>query len=455
MQTSVPMGRIAVFLGDHGGSVTAWMLLWSALFLALGGLAVDAVNAYRTQAILQSTADMAAHAALVEIVKANELASGSDVADIRAEAVLVARANMPPGAYGEVAMASDIEIGTWDGSAFTNTGELAGANAARVVVRRTAARGNPLPLSFLRILGRGSWDIAAQAIAAHSAGACQGSRGQQIGIFSAGHLRIDSRNRAGEGFCLYGFDGVGYGQNNVGGLASPDATVPGGSTILASPDRGNIEADDGRPEPGFAQAADTIGIERPDPYIDAIGIAGANPLPPTRQALVALADPAMIDTANPVYKVTCAGGSLSYDQIDEVIRDITLVYDCPRVSFASGMKFTNVTLVNIHDPAGGSSNITFSANAELRSNRCAGGSERMDLYTHGSVTLNGKAKVEGLFAVIGGDLGDANAQLEARDLIAIYTGGNATFTSRSEFFGCSTGAGAPLASGARRFRIVR
>ncbi len=68
---------------------------------------------------------------------------------------------------------NDVQIGFWDTTAhtFTVVTDPTTANAVRVTGVRSAARGTAIPLTFLRALGRSSFDISAQSIAMLTPGA--------------------------------------------------------------------------------------------------------------------------------------------------------------------------------------------------------------------------------------------------------------------------------------------
>jgi hypothetical protein len=77
--------------------------------------------------------------------------------------------NTADGATVRLVADKDVEFGTWDKQAKTFT-TLTGtnrsaANAVRVTVRRTAARGNPVSLMFGAILGKRQMDIEVRATA--------------------------------------------------------------------------------------------------------------------------------------------------------------------------------------------------------------------------------------------------------------------------------------------------
>jgi Flp pilus assembly protein TadG len=68
---------------------------------------------------------------------------------------------------------NDVQLGFWDTvhKTFTVVSDPTTANAVKVTAVRTAARGNAIPLTFLKALGRSTFDIQASSIAMLTPGA--------------------------------------------------------------------------------------------------------------------------------------------------------------------------------------------------------------------------------------------------------------------------------------------
>lgn len=147
------MRRLRRFLRDERGAGTVFMVMMLPVFLGLAGLAIDAADAYRARNILQGAADAASLAATLALPDTNAAA---------AAAVNYANLNLPNN--GSVLAAADVESGNWN--AATNVFTIGGTptNSVRVTTRMTAANGNALPTTLLRIIGIDHWDITAQAI---------------------------------------------------------------------------------------------------------------------------------------------------------------------------------------------------------------------------------------------------------------------------------------------------
>ena len=136
------------------------------LFLAMAGmvaLAVDWGRMQVTKSELRAAADAAARFAVAGLQ--NDL-TGSTAAYANAQhSVAENKANGQPISF---VPASDVEIGIWTVATrtFVTTTDLNVANAVRITLRCTAARGTAVPLTFLPAIGgRSSQDITAVSVA--------------------------------------------------------------------------------------------------------------------------------------------------------------------------------------------------------------------------------------------------------------------------------------------------
>lgn len=151
-------------LADRRGSTSVWAMFWTAGMLMVGGLAIDASNAYHTKARLQATADGSALAAALHL---------DDPEAARAAALALAARNMPAERHGAVIRGQDVRFGWIDpetggfealsDAAFEEAG--LGARAVEVAAGRVAARGNAAPTWLLRLAGIEGFDVAAVSVA--------------------------------------------------------------------------------------------------------------------------------------------------------------------------------------------------------------------------------------------------------------------------------------------------
>jgi len=148
-------------LRDQRGNIAVLFALLTVPLLGFAALAVDVGHLYVTRMQLQGAADAAVLAALPEL---------PDLDNARATAIQYAETNMPAKAHGAVLQSSDVEIGTWDPDSRTFTAGGAAPDAVRVVTRRAAANGNPVPTAFAGLLGFNEVDVTAESIAVKGGG---------------------------------------------------------------------------------------------------------------------------------------------------------------------------------------------------------------------------------------------------------------------------------------------
>ncbi|MGH8430399.1 MAG: pilus assembly protein TadG-related protein [Solimonas sp.] len=149
------MGSLfARFAHDRSGSVLVYVGLSLPVMLALTALAVDFGHVYLERNRLQIAADAAALAGAAVL---------PDADDVVTEAREFAVANIPDAGGTTVLDEVDVEIGNWDGDAFT-ADELP-LNAVRAVTKRAAANGNPLPTTFGALMGTNSFNLSRTAVA--------------------------------------------------------------------------------------------------------------------------------------------------------------------------------------------------------------------------------------------------------------------------------------------------
>ena len=61
------LNNLRRFGSNEDGIATVWSIFWLILCLAISGLAIDVTNAYKVHQILQTTADVSAHAGALEL----------------------------------------------------------------------------------------------------------------------------------------------------------------------------------------------------------------------------------------------------------------------------------------------------------------------------------------------------------------------------------------------------
>lgn len=184
------------FLRREEGAGTVFSLAMLMMAALLGGLAVDVGNAWRYNEVLQSTADVAAHAGAVV------LAQGGSGAEAEAIALAAIERNMPEARWGRVLdqPARDVRAVHFDALAGGILPDGGAPNAVLVRVARSAATGNPVRTVLMRLAGRDAWDVTAESLAALvPTQRCQGSDG----IYGRGLVMPGPGVILGRGVCLH------------------------------------------------------------------------------------------------------------------------------------------------------------------------------------------------------------------------------------------------------------
>jgi Flp pilus assembly protein TadG len=206
------------FIADDRGVGSIWMLSLLPLFLVLAGLGMDGTAAFRTRDMLQSTADASALAGALALPTAGA-ATAAQETNAAASARTYSQANMSVAGFGNVLNLNattngDIQFGNWNGTTFTSpAGVGQSENAIEVTVRTAAANSNAYPTTFLALIGKSSWDIAATAIAINGVP-------KPVCIFGLHSFLVDGGGSADLHGCVLAVNGTMTCNNSVGVHAS-------------------------------------------------------------------------------------------------------------------------------------------------------------------------------------------------------------------------------------------
>ncbi len=202
---------ISTFLREDKGSVLINVAFSATVLFGATGLAIDFGHLRMMQKELQVTADSSALAASAMIV--DRPAATQIALDYSTQ-------NMPVSRHGAVLNENDIEFGEWDEvlRTFQPTTVAADINAVRVTTRRSAANNNPVTFSLGQLLGFINQDLTASAVAMLMPADCFNAGG------TAGGKVIFGQDASLSGFCMYGREGVKFGQ---------DALIENGAQIGA------------------------------------------------------------------------------------------------------------------------------------------------------------------------------------------------------------------------------
>lgn len=148
--------RLGQFLHDQDGAIAAVSAVSLVVILGFGAFAIDMSYAYSERTLLQATADSAALAAAPELPNKHKA---------REMAFEYAEANMPEATHGKVLVKEDVVLGNWDPVTETWSPNVGPHNAVQITTRRSTDNGNRLDLFLAPILGIGSLDMEASAVA--------------------------------------------------------------------------------------------------------------------------------------------------------------------------------------------------------------------------------------------------------------------------------------------------
>jgi hypothetical protein len=159
-------------LENQKGIVVVLVAVSLIAFLAFTALAVDIGRYMVTRNELQNIADGAALAACRVLgniyqnlpIEDQVTYECDDPASILETAVTVGSRNRAGGLDDIVILPEDVTIGTWDGTALTQT--LAQPDAVKVIARRDGNANNPITTIFAKIIGINTLDVWMDATAA-------------------------------------------------------------------------------------------------------------------------------------------------------------------------------------------------------------------------------------------------------------------------------------------------
>lgn len=437
---------ILSFIRDETGGYTVWSLIWFSLYVAMGGLAVDVTDAYRTRTQLQATADAAALAGVMSL---------PDTADAVSQAVAYAEGNMAVSVNGHVVRPAEVYTGNWDKNTEQFTIDGSPLNAVRVVARRADTNSNPLATNFLRILSIWGlpfdrWNINVDAVAIQFVPECLTRNGlvanNQVDVTSGGTFNdicIHGQNEIRDPGHDYAVDlnnGNTYGEDVQ--VSMSDLNGLNGKTNLCDQNPGLC--DPGTLKEGDMWATDTdyvneiiAGLTEPDStYMPdyMFDLTGASPE-------VMSGDGYDENYAGPflpyhVYDINCSSPNKIFSLPDVVLDKVVIVADCQIHSSSNGVMISGVLATsavgNGTKPLDQNS-IDFASGWTFGSVDFCTGGPGVAIYTSASASIVADTTVYGMRAVVGGNFnltadGDiAGISVEAADSISATANGDYTF----------------------------
>jgi hypothetical protein len=196
--------RAVSWIRDESGGATVYAMFVLALSAMLGGLAIDASNAWRGRGQLDVIATIASHAGAVSLAQD---ASPESVA--KAVSDIITRNHADDMFQSELALSGEPGLGKpvqvlhydpEDNRLEKITLADTAPNAVVVRVRHDQADGSALPTFFLNALGIASWDLDSYAVAALIQPS-QCAAGDAV--VSRDLLLVEGKLAVGEGFCFH------------------------------------------------------------------------------------------------------------------------------------------------------------------------------------------------------------------------------------------------------------
>ncbi len=444
------------FLDDEQGAGTIMGLLWFILLVGITGMAVDVTDGFRSQTMLQATADASALAAAIDL---------PDEATVVATAVAYSDTNMATDDYGTVLLDADVDIGSWDASTHIFTVGTTLPDAVRVRTRRSIENNNPAPVNFLRIIGLMNWNVTTYAIAQRFIPDCLTD-----GLVARGIVDISSNNGFSNDMCVHGQQGVAM-QNHNEFDTGVRVTMPDLDNDLVIPNSGMDS------NPGLASA---LGEDILDPrMVNHIDEIVADMLTMQSYVMPDYIDTSLVSTdasyalqtvevrdekwnfadatAGQVYHIQCAANKNVSIPTGTVLNQVVIVADC-QISVGRGVEMSDVVLASSAVAPGGTTNngggkknsgqggagienanINFASNVILgAADNCQPGGG-VQIFSSASVHFASTTAYNGVQIVVAGDV-DLGARDKGINGINVQAGGDITMTSNDAFGLCSGGA---------------
>ena len=164
--------RFAEFIvGQRRGLTIVYMTMMLVMLLGFASLAVDYARIQLSKNELQTAADAAARAAVLQLANSAGQAMGQSYMNTQNTAATWGGYNQAVSSNVVIDPTNDVIFGIYDTTARTfsplasSGAAFAGANSVKVIARRTSARSNATPLMFGAFLGMNSCDANSSTIA--------------------------------------------------------------------------------------------------------------------------------------------------------------------------------------------------------------------------------------------------------------------------------------------------
>lgn len=418
------LSRLRRQLHDEKGSATIMALFFFLISAVLGGLAVDFNKAMARRTHLQVTVDAVAHAALYTRERKTK-------EEAIVKALEIAAVNLPADRNGNALLPSDIEFGVWDPDTRTFTPDPASKTAVRVNAYRVLERGNAVRNILLRMVGLDTFDLSRGAVYITYQPTCF-----REGFVAEQMVDVQSNNSFQNGFCIHSNDHVKVSSNNFFG----------DDTIVSMPNTDNLQL----PRSGFETNEGLEDALRDSGYHirilnqleEIIGNLRIN-ADDTRPDYINTASVEVLDgkkvggsefLPGKSYFVNCTGGASMFINDGVVIRDTTVVTNCP-IKFGQGSTLENTVIATTNTSA---KSVNAPSTLQIGKNDdCADGGGAQ-ILTLGGVDLAADMRMYGGQIIAKGDVAFA-ANANGIEGASIIAGGTISGTSNMTMGFCGDG----------------
>ncbi len=412
------------FLREEQGTGTLMALFFVLISGVIGGLAIDFNKAMARRTHLQVTVDAVAHAALYTRERKTK-------EEAIAKAIEIASFNLPQSQNGNALLPQDIEFGVWDADTRVFTPDETSKSAVRVSAYRILERENPVRNILLRMVGFDTFDLARSAVYVTYQPACF-----REGFVADGMVDVQSNNSFQNGFCIHSNDHVKVSSNNFFGE----------NTIVSMPNTDHLQLprsgfetnlgleealrDNGyqirmlnRMEGIIANLSGNAAATRPD-YITAAGIEVLNGKSVTGSEFL----------PGKAYYVNCTGNSTMFLKDGGVIRNTTIVTNCP-VKFGQGTTLEDTVLATTNT---GDKSISAPSTLQLGKNDACATGGGAQILTLGGVDAAADLRMYGGQIIAKGNVAFA-ANANGIEGASIIAGGTISGTSNMTMGFCDNG----------------
>lgn len=417
---------------SQNGAITALNIFLLVAVAMFTGIAIDISNAISARTQLQSTADAAAHAALVQ-------REWHEPEFAKERAIELATANMPDGSFGEILTTDDIIFGDYVRGDDVFTPDPNSRAAVLVQTSRLAENQNAVGTFLLHFVGLANWDIRTSAVFETYYPTCL-----MEGFVAQDVVDIQSNNSYFNGFCIHSNNYVTINNNNFfesGTVVSMPDINDMEVAITGNGEDKNEGLDEAlREGKWFVKILNRIELIKEGVQTDGHRYAQSytNSFTPVdihvamkelRQGNKYVIEPADL-TAGLVYNVECN----KVDLKSGTYVGLVLIADCP-VELSNGVVLEDTVLITTY---GGDKAFYSPANIVLGKNDSCGSGGGAKLVTHGSVDFSAGLEIYGSQIVAGGNV-EFSSNADGLQGASIVAGGRIDSTSNMNFAFCGSG----------------